>query len=485
MTLTKLLKTTTLRVVLIYLGLFCVSVFTVLASLYWNTAGFLARQMDETILAEIQGLGEQYGQRGHRGLIQVIQDRSRVADESIYLFASPSRDPMAGNLQAWPDLVHVGNEWYEFQYEVTTPDGVETRDARGRLFVLARNYHLLVARDVHDRREIEDRIKSALFWAVILTVILGVSGALVISRNLVGRIDDINRTSQDIMAGDLSQRVPVIGTGDEMDRLAGNLNAMLDKIERLMAGMREVTDNIAHDLRSPLNRLRNRLEVTLMEEPDAGAYGTAIEKTIEETDALLGTFNALLSIARAEAGSGREAMRQIDLKGLVNDTAELYEPVAEDKNQSFQIELEDVPEVHGNRELIAQAIANLLDNAIKYSPPGGEIGISLKPGQKGSLGEPEMIRLTVRDTGPGIPAVDRDRVKDRFVRLERSRNAPGSGLGLSLVAAVARLHDARFILSDNDPDNKPHGLRALIVFPVAQKKELQVEKRDETGSESV
>ncbi len=276
---------------------------------------------------------------------------------------------------------------------------------------------------------------------------------------MLARVDDINRSSRDIMEGDLSQRLPIAGTGDELDQLGRNLNAMLDQIEALMTGMRQVTDNVAHDLRSPLNRLRNRLEVTLMQEASPEDYKLALEKTIAEADGLLGTFNALLMIARAEAGSLRDSMTWVDLSATLHDAAELYEPVAEENDLAFAVDVPEGLTIWGNRELLSQAVANLLDNAIKHGMPQTgnaarviEIAAAPDPARSG-----RGVILSVGDHGPGIPEEERQHVLERFVRLEASRNTPGSGLGLSLVAAVARLHGGVIELADNDP-----GLRVTL-----------------------
>lgn len=468
MPLLNLLRTTTFRVAIGYLAAFSGSAFLVLASIYWNTAGFMARQTDQTLEAEITGLSEQYRQRKLSGLVQIVLKRSQEREGGIYLLTTPSKKRLAGNLNGWPTEEIGPAGWMDFQYDVQQPDGLEVHDARGRHFVLSGGFHLLVGRDVQERLQIEQRIVSSLIWGLVLTAVLGLVGATIISRNTVARIDAVNKTSRDIMGGDLSQRVPVRGTGDEMDQLSENLNAMLDKIERLMAGMREVTDNIAHDLRSPLNRIRSRLEVTLMQQDDLSAYREAIEETIRESDDLLSTFNALLAIARAEAGAARETMAPVDITSVIRDTAELYEPVAEERTQEFAVDIETVPMVWGNREMIAQAVANLIDNAIKYTPKGGKVEVSLKAGLKGAIAGRDALRLTVGDSGTGIPAVDRDRVLNRFVRLERSRSKPGSGLGLSLVSAVAQLHDARLTLSDNEPGQPQPGLRVVMIFPAME-----------------
>jgi signal transduction histidine kinase len=262
----------------------------------------------------------------------------------------------------------------------------------------------------------------------------------------------VSETAGRIMHGDLAQRVAVSGTGDVFDQLAATLNAMLDQIERLMAGMRQVSDNIAHDLRTPLSRLRTRLEVALLEPPDSVRYAEVMRETIAEADALLGTFNALLSIAEAEAGARREALQELDLAAVVRSVAELYEPLAEENGAHLAVDAAEAVPVHGDRHLLAQAAANLVDNALKYAP-GGEVRLTAERHGGEAL-------LTVADRGPGIPADKRDSVFDRFVRLEASRSTPGKGLGLSLVRAVARLHGGAVRLEDNHP-----GLRAVLALP--------------------
>ena len=312
---------------------------------------------------------------------------------------------------------------------------------------------------MQDRSQIEGMITAAIYCAAAMTLALGLVGGFVMSRNMIRRLETINRTSQQIMEGDLSRRVPLTGYGDEMDQLAENLNDMLDQIERLMTAMRQVTDNIAHDLRSPLNRLRTRIEVTLMREPDIADYKRVLEETVGEADELLTTFNGLLDIARIEAGTSRADLTALDPADVVRDIAELYEPVCEAAGHNLIVEALDGLRIKGNRELLSQALSNLLDNAVKYSGAGGQIVLSLR--RSGS----NEVEIGVSDTGPGIPVKDRERVQGRFVRLEASRSKPGSGLGLSLVAAVAQLHDAIFDLGDRGDGRS--GLLARLVFPSA------------------
>jgi hypothetical protein len=291
-------------------------------------------------------------------------------------------------------------------------------------------------------------------WTVLLILVLGTAGGALMSRNMLRRLDTINRTSGEIIAGDLTRRVPLAGSGDEFDSLAENLNRMLDRIERLMKGLREVTDSVAHDLRTPLNRLRNRLEESVARLHANGSQAAEIERAIAETDQLIGTFNALLLIAETDAGTTRAAMSPLDLGSVAADVVELYEPLAEEKHLTLTLVPGPAVGIEGNRSLIAQALANLVDNAIKYTPAGGKVRIRAAVNEKG-------VELSVADSGPGIPQADRPRVTERFVRLEASRNSPGTGLGLSLVAAVAHFHNAELVLDDNVPT----GLMAVLRFP--------------------
>ena len=457
MPLIKLLRTSTFRLAVIYLALFVASVIALLGYVYWNTAGFLARQTDQAVQGELGDLVQQYGQGGPPLVVHTVIQRARDPRESLYLFLDPRGALLAGNLDHRPNIYPDAEGWLDFQYNRRTMDGVEQHAARARAVLLPGGYYLLVGRDVQERRAIENLITNSLFWAIVLTLAMGLLGGLFMSRNMLARVDAINRSSREIMQGDLTQRLPLGGAGDELDQLAANLNAMLDQIEALMVGMRQVTDNVAHDLKSPLNRLRNRLEVTLMQDPEKEEYRQALEKTISEADQLLNTFNALLMIARAEAGSLRDSMTWMNLNGVVSDVVELYEPLAEEQQVRLTFEAEGQARVRGNRELLAQALANLIDNALKHGRPAsagqGRIDVHLRPERGGAL-------LSVGDNGGGIPEADRARVLGRFVRLEASRNTPGSGLGLSLAAAVTRLHGGDLSLSDNHP-----GLLATLRLP--------------------
>ena len=449
---TRLLGSSTFRLALLYLGLFGVSVLVLLGFIYWSTAGFMSRQTDATVDAEIRGLAEQYEQFGTIGLVRAIARRAGQAraTRGLYLLAGPNLIPLAGNLSRWPQKRPEPDGWLTFSLEYADKDGGEVNLGRARVFDLGGGLRLLVGRDIRERLEIARLIRSSLIWGVAITIALAVVVGILISRPMLRRIDAINATSQEIMAGDLDRRIPLRGTNDEFDRLAGNLNAMLDEIERLLAGMKQVGDNIAHDLRSPLARLRSRLEVTLMDQSDDTAYRRVIERTIGEADDLLKTFNALLSIAQAEAGAPRRSFATVDLAEIIRDVAELYEPVAERQNVEMSVRLVPGISLPGNRDLLFQAVTNLVDNAIKFSQTGGQVELQLSR-------TADRVRVTVEDQGPGIPKEARERVLERFYRLESSRTTPGSGLGLSLVAAVAQLHDGQVVLEDNEP-----GLRVVL-----------------------
>ncbi len=461
--LSKLFRTTAFRLSLTYLALFSAAAAVAMLYIYWNTTVLLQRQLSETIDAELQGLAEQYKAGRLDQLVRTVADRSRTPGNSLYLVADKDGRRLAGNLtavspQLWNSLGPV-----EFAYRRPAEGGTERRLAFANVFRLPDGYRLIVGRDIEDRRVLARTVRSAMLWGLGVMALFGIGGGFWVSRKLLARIDAVSDTTRTIMDGDLTGRLPVNGSGDELDRLSESLNLMLARIEQLMAGLREVSDNIAHDLKTPLNRLRNRVEAALQEPGGGPVYREALERTIEEADGLIKTFNALLSIARLEAGAGVENRETLDVSELVRDVAELYEPVAEERGLALRCATGEPIHVHANRQLLGQAIANLIDNALKYGASA--------PGHAGNGAPPEiavgawqhgtMAEIAVSDRGPGVPAADRERVLDRFVRLEASRSEPGSGLGLSLVAAVARLHGGTVRLEDNHP-----GLRVVLAVPV-------------------
>lgn len=417
----------------------------------------MQRQTVETIEIEIQGLQEQYRERGLGGLIQTIRQRSNAEHDfdSVYLLTDIRGRPLAGNMREWPRDVVETEDGARFQSVIEHQAGKPmARQILAKYFIIEKRARLLVGRDIEDKAQTLAMLRRVSLAGLAIMIVLGLGAGFVMSRWTLGRLESVNRTTTRIIEGDLSRRIDLHGSGDEFDELADNLNVMLERIERLLAGMRQVTDNIAHDLRTPLSRLRSRAEVAALGKLDEATARETLEATVADADSLIATFNALLDITRAEAGEARSSWEPIDLEEVLDDVYELYEPVAEQKNISF-----DAPSypnkpvmVSGNRQLLAQAIANLIDNALKYTPVDGKVTVALHNNPHPSI--------TVSDSGPGIPDEYREKVLDRFYRLEADRSSPGNGLGLSMVNAVCRLHDARLSLDDNRP-----GLKISITFP--------------------
>ncbi len=459
--LTKLLRTTTFRLSLTYLAFFGAAAVVAISYIYWNTTVLLTQQLHETIDAELKGLAEQYTAGGLNRLVSTIADRSRTPGSSLYYVADGGGSRITGNLGSISPELFNSRGPVEFVYSRPAEGGTERRLAFANVFRLTGGYRLIVGRDIEERRVLARVIRSAMLWGLGMMALFGIGGGFWVSRKLLARIDAVTATTRTIMDGDLTGRLPVNGSGDELDRLSESLNLMLARIEQLMAGLREVSDNIAHDLKTPLSRLRNRVESALREPYGQASYREALERTIEEADELIKTFNALLSIARLEAGAGGEHKEALELGALVRDVAELYEPVAEERGIALYADAPAPVYTSADRQLLGQAIANLLDNAIKYGTPepasgnGEEPEIRVSAEKQGAMAE-----ITVTDRGPGVPDQERERVLGRFVRLEASRSEPGSGLGLSLVAAVARLYGGTVRLEDNRP-----GLKVILSLP--------------------
>ncbi len=457
-TLLHLLRATPFRIAAGIVALFVVAAGVIGATLFQLTNQVLTEQVLSSLRAEADAAGAEARAAGIAGLSAVVAERSRRAGPSLYFLAGPDGAKLAGNLSRLPPELGDAAAGGVFRYEGVA--GGAPRLAVAIPVVLQDGARLIVGRDVEDQRIFAARVRRAFLASFGVLSLAGLAGGLAISRLVARRIAEINDTSRSIMAGDLSRRVPVAGTGDELDELAASLNTMLDRIEQLMVSLREVSDNIAHDLKTPLNRLRNRAEAALRDERGSPAWREGLERTIEQADDVIKTFNALLLIARLEAGALAENMEAFDLSALVRDVGELYEPVADEAGLVLRVETPAAPPVvTANRQLVGQAIANLIDNAIKYS--AGTVSARAAPEVtvvlRESTGGPE---IAVADRGPGIPAADRERALKRFVRLEASRTRPGTGLGLSLVAAVARLHGGALRLEDNAP-----GLRAVLALP--------------------
>lgn len=446
-------RTSAFRLTVLYALVFGASVLLLLGALSASTVAVLDRLTDEAIEAEIRGLAEQYRQQGLTRLLDVLSARSGDADDQVYLLVDPALRPLAGNLARWPQQAADAGEWIRLTLDRLTEEGPEPREVRARTFRLRGGYRLLVGRDARAHQRFRSTMRTALAWSVAATAILGVGGGVLLSRRVLARVDRVSTTARQIMAGDLARRVETTGSGDEFDRLAHSLNAMLDRIEHLMTGMRLATDSLAHDLRGPLTRLRARIELALRSPSEGQADRQALEEVLSQADAAIALFDGLLAIALAESGAARRQMRPVDLSEIAREAVDLYQPLAEDKGVGLAVIRATAAPLRAEPQFLAQAVANLLDNAVKYTPAGGRVTVAVDA-------DPEAAVLTIADTGPGVPAAARERVLERFVRLEESRSSPGAGLGLSLVAAVCRLHGASILLQDNEP-----GLRIVLRFP--------------------
>ena len=453
----SIFQTSTFRLAAIYLLVFAASAAGILGYVYYTTIGLLERQTEDTIHAEILGLADQYRLLGVAGLVDTVQRRSLDSGGAIYLLEGPNQARIAGNLDAMPAGVTQNQTWIDFPITVGKEPIASQHTARGFQVELANGYDLLVGRDVNELRQFREVIREAIFWAVGMSLVVGLGGGYFMSRNFLRRVDAITGATRLIMAGDLSGRMPVSGANDELDRLSGSLNDMLSQIERLMNGMKEVSSNVAHDLKTPLTRMRARMEAALRQNNDL-EYKTALDQTIEECDKLLRTFNALLSIAQAESGQMRQGLQPLDLFDTLGDVVELYEPLADEAGGSLKLEARPGLRVRGDRQLLAQVLNNLIDNAMKYGQTSAE-----KPADIEVNGrvDAQTVIIEVADHGIGINLEDRERVLGRFVRLDESRSKPGNGLGLSLVASVMTLHSGQIHLEDNKP-----GLRVILRLPL-------------------
>ena len=450
----KLFRSSSFRLAALYMLLFGASALVLLGFIYWSTAGYMARQADAAIQADIELLAERYRSRGLPGLTALIVER--IAEDpgrsNLYLLTDNGFNRIVGNLDNWPEVTEDSEGWLNFRLRDAANPQREAHGARARTFRVGGGFRLLVGRDMSELEAMRARIVDALVWGLAITLVLALGGGIAMSRSMLRRLEVINETSREIMSGDLSRRIPERGSHDEFDELVNHLNAMLERISVLMEDVRRVSDSIAHDLKTPLTRLRNDLELIQRNTEGHPALREHAEQALQEADGLLSTFNALLRIARIESGHRRAGFTQVPLADLVRDVVEFYEPLAEQHGLQLTLVIHAEPFIRGDRDLLFQAVANLLDNAIKYTPRGGSVKLEVSDDAGDS-------RIIVSDSGPGIPAQQRDKVFQRFYRVETSRSAPGSGLGLSLVGAVAKLHDAEIVLEDNHP-----GLRATLHF---------------------
>jgi signal transduction histidine kinase len=446
------LDTSPFRIAIVYSIAFACGAAALLGAVDFAVSRVVDGSTDNLIEAEVQGLREQVLVLSRSDFIELIEQRSQDQDVrgAVYLMVDPQLRPVAGNVPAWPKLEADKGKW--FLFKVSVPFGDETRDheMRAQRFPLPGGYKMLVGHDVQERQDVKSLMMRGLIAAVVMTLLLGLGGGFWMGRRILAQAGAISAVATQIMRGDLSQRLPVRDADDEINTLAREINTMLDKIEQLTLGMRTVLDSAAHDLRTPLNRLQATAEEAMTQLTPGSAERRVLERVTTEVDRMRSTLDALLRIALAETGT--VAREPVDLSELLASVVELYAPVSDERGIILESSVASGATVLGSRQLLAQALANLLDNAIKFTPDGGHIRVQLR----GSSSEPEVI---VEDNGPGIPADKREIVLGRRVRLDEARKFPGSGLGLSLVAAVTKLHGAHLVLDDAGP-----GLRVSLKF---------------------
>ena len=439
------------RITLLYVALFGASILILFAVIYWITAEFMEQQLRAAIATELASLVDDYGSSGIDSTVDAITRRvgSREHDSSYYLLQDPAGHKVAGNLPAMAAIAG----WYELPIPGGEDAGEESDTLMAEGQPLSNGWFLVIGQDTDQFTDFEDLILNIAVVSLATAFALALIGGLATSDRMLRRVTAITDAGRDIMRGNLARRIALRGSGDEFDRLSANLNEMLDRIQMLMDGLRQVSNDIAHDLRTPLARLRQRLELARAKATTVADYEAAVDKAIAETDEILDTFGALLRIAQIEAGTRRAAFTDVDLSGVLQTIVETYAAVAEDHHHGLTSRIADGIAVQGDRQLLTQMIANIVENALRHTPAGTRIELAL-------AGPPAAPVCTIRDDGPGIPEPERQKVFRRFYRLDSSRATPGSGLGLSLVAAVAELHRIAVEIGDNQP-----GLRVTLRFP--------------------
>jgi signal transduction histidine kinase len=448
----KLLRSSSVRLALGYAAIFILSSFLLVGILWWRTAVYLDREVDAVILADAQAVGDRLHDFGLLGALETVRDRVNAeADEhAIYLLADPSLNAVAGNMAAWPAQIGQRPGWYE----IGLARAGKLHATRILYVTLPGGYRLLVGRDVQDRVAIRRLILGGLVWAAGIAVLLAIVGGMLIRRGVLVRVEAINRTAAAIMRGDLSRRVPVRGATDEFDQLSHTINGMLQQIEVLIDGVRNASNAVAHDLRTPLAELRNRLEALLLTRPPLDMAMEEVQAAVGDLDRVIGVFNALLRLAEIDSGARLAGFRAVRLDTVAGEVADLYGPVAEARGITFAYTPPGELRVQGDPDLLAQAIGNLVDNAVKFSSAGGQVSLGLAPAADGGA------EIVVADSGPGIPDAEKSQVVQRFYRGAAGGGVAGVGLGLSVVAAVARLHGGRLEFADRHP-----GLMATLTLP--------------------
>ena len=455
----NLFRLTSFRIIFIYIILLTLSIGLVAFYLYWSTSRDFQMRVDDEIIQESTRLSQVYKRYKEVGLIREIQYLSRTPNPNLYILRDSNNKFIAGNFSDTDSLWNLkrldeGGVLFSFEKKNNNGEIIRKYYFRGKEFIVRNKYNLIVARDVSYENYLKERFFNTILSTSLLIIFLGLLGGYVLSRNFLNRISAINKTSSEIMDGDLSMRLPTSSNNDELNQLSLNLNNMLDRLNKLMIGMKDVSDNIAHDLRTPLNKIRTNLEVTLMSNPDLDSYQETLKEVIEDVDGVINTFNSLLAISRVDTGSVSLKKEKINIKSLIEDIIDLWEPLSEEKGVVLNNECKIDLYLAGNKNLISQAISNLIDNSIKYGSDKNIVNV-------GSKKDKDNIIIWVSDTGPGIQDEDKEKVLDRFVRLDTSRNTTGTGLGLSLVASMIKFHKGNIELLDA----KPKGLIVKLQIP--------------------
>ncbi|MFL5266090.1 MAG: sensor histidine kinase [Stellaceae bacterium] len=455
MLLSKTLHSSTLKLAFIYVIVFSFVIFTIIGYAYWSAMQYVADKSDQNVMTEYNVLAGTYRRLGKNNLVALIDRRlvDPYFSEWKYLLTDPSLNYVAGNLKLWPVTLRTDKNWGSFVAGEWQQESTDRTLVRATYQLLPDGSHLLVGRKADDRKLLSKKIRTSLVWAASAFFVLAAAAGISTSRRSVARIEEIIATSREIIRTGLRERIPLRGTGDEWDGLADNLNSMLDRIEDLVEANQQVSDSVAHDLRTPLTRIRGRLEKAYGQQLDLDQHHALIGDVITQLDEVLRTFASLLRITQIERADRKNPFQTIDLTEIAREVVELFDPAAEENFVRLRITVSEPLNVDGDRDLLFDAISNLVDNAIKHSGGGGEVTIALSHRADGPV-------LSVADRGPGIPVEEHRNVLRRFYRLERSRNSPGNGLGLSLVAAVVNLHDARLVMANNSP-----GLKIELHFP--------------------
>lgn len=443
----RILRTSSFRLTMLCAGLFGTSVLILLGVVFWATGVYMANSLDTAVDSDITELADSFQIGGAAALTALVKERVRQMPRGpmYYLLQDQTGEVVAGNIPAF----HGGEG--RFDLKVPNPNSPSVAvHARG--ITLTDREYLMVGVDALPRREMRKLILRVFGWSSAISLVLAFGAGALMSGNLLRRIETVGRAARDIMAGDFSRRIPVSGADDEFDHLVASLNDMLERNEAAMKSVRQVSNDVAHDLRTPLTRLRQRLELAQRRARSVEEWRCAAEACISDMDAILETFGALLRIAQIESGMSTRRFAKVDLSELLRTVIEVYQPMAEERQQRFTADIASGLTVWGDRELLAQMVANVIENAMKHSPTGASVDLR-------TIQSADAIAVAVIDSGPGIPVADRGRVFQRFYRLESSRSTPGSGLGLSLVEAIAALHQVSIELTDNDP-----GLRVALRF---------------------